>query len=248
MKKIQLKIPGLTNYLIDNKGNVYNSLTNRGNPIKTTSAMRKVKSFPNKNTSYHQVVLQNKENGVKPTALYIHRLVAEHFIPNPDNLPEVNHKNLNKQDNRVDNLEWVTRKQNMKHSMENGAPRKNKNPKMEKIYSDKKLLKEGIQHFRLHRNFNQIAKMWDCSALTARKIMRKENEPIVSNIRVGIEVYEDIKKEILSLPNPRKFPRGYTDELIFKMFDKWGIVFNYFTLRRLKVKILKEQGLFGASS
>ena len=45
----------------------------------------------------------------------IHRLVAKAFIPNPDNLPEINHKDENKENNCVDNLEWCTRKYNMNY-------------------------------------------------------------------------------------------------------------------------------------
>lgn len=74
-----------------------------------------------------QICVKGKRRG-----LSLHRLVAEHFIPNPDNKPEVNHKDFNKENNHVNNLEWVTAQENTNHKKlvgkcRGGAPKGNKN-------------------------------------------------------------------------------------------------------------------------
>jgi hypothetical protein len=51
---------------------------------------------------------------------YLHRYLAEKYIPNPDNKPCVNHINGNKSDNRIENLEWATYLENNKHAKSNG--------------------------------------------------------------------------------------------------------------------------------
>ena len=71
-----------------------------------------LKTFKN-NRGYTTVWLYN--NGNKKYCL-LHRIVAESWIKNPQNKPEVNHINGNKDDNRVINLEWVTKSENEKHS------------------------------------------------------------------------------------------------------------------------------------
>lgn len=66
-------------------------------------------------TGYFRVNLVGTGRGdIKPKV--IHRLVAKAFIPNPLNLPEVNHIDGNKLNNNVDNLEWVSREENIQHA------------------------------------------------------------------------------------------------------------------------------------
>lgn len=69
---------------------------------------------------YHSVCLYH--NGIRNT-YKVHRLVAEYFIENPDNKPEVNHIDGNKSNNAIWNLEWATRTENMQHAVRTGLHR-----------------------------------------------------------------------------------------------------------------------------
>lgn len=70
------------------------------------------------NAGYVRARLYYKDGSSKFQS--VHRLVAEAFIPNPDNKPQVNHIDGNKQNNSVQNLEWSTVKENAQHASDNG--------------------------------------------------------------------------------------------------------------------------------
>ena len=72
---------------------------------------------PGKNKKGYLLV--NLYKNRKRKSYKIHQLVAEHFIPNPDNLPEINHIDEDKTNNRVDNLEWKSHKDNCNHGTRN---------------------------------------------------------------------------------------------------------------------------------
>lgn len=113
-------IKGYPGYQISNLGRIW-SYKQRG---------RYMIPSPN-NRGYMQINLV-AANGKRKKEL-VHRLVALHFIDNPDNKPEVNHINHIRYDNRVENLEWVShsenntlgRKRSYKHSQEWFEKRKN---------------------------------------------------------------------------------------------------------------------------
>lgn len=99
-------------YVISPQGHIYRVKDKNGKPCKT----RLVKPRRDRD-GYLKINLSEK--GVSTTCK-VHRLVAETFIPNPKRRSTVNHKDGNKTNNRVDNLEWLTRRQNLKARVGSG--------------------------------------------------------------------------------------------------------------------------------
>lgn len=87
--------------------------------LRNVKSKKVIKGYRESN-GYTRVKLESKSlGGIVRTS--IHQLVAEAFVPNPMGLPEVNHKNSDRSDNRAENLEWVSHSQNMKHAYHDGA-------------------------------------------------------------------------------------------------------------------------------
>lgn len=81
--------------------------------------VRKERILSCKRIGNNYITVDLSKNG-NFVAKALHRLVAETFIPNPDNKKQVNHIDGNKQNNRVDNLEWTTASENNKHAWNTG--------------------------------------------------------------------------------------------------------------------------------
>lgn len=112
MKEIWKKIKDNPNYEISNLGrlrSVYKYNVGTKEYILRDKPLIMSKTIDN---GYEKIKLSCKG---KKTIKYIHRLVAEAFIPNPNNYKEVNHIDSNTRNNKIDNLEWCNRQQNINH-------------------------------------------------------------------------------------------------------------------------------------
>lgn len=150
-------------YLVSDKGNILSI------PRRSAKGRFLVPSRSNK--GYMRTCLS--KNGTSKT-IFIHRLVAEAFISNPDNKPEVNHIDGNKANNRVENLEWATRSENELHSFRFLGKRPYSHWKDKPRYFARKFNSDQIRAIRNDkRSRPAIAKDYGVSKQTIEHIQKR---------------------------------------------------------------------------
>jgi hypothetical protein len=158
-------VKGCDGYVVSNKGRI-------------KSTYRKV----NSRFGLHRTV---KERVLKPAltsngylqvwigkSTSIHRMVAEAFVDNPLQLPYVNHKDGNKQNNEASNLEWCTPKENIHHAIKHGIFTKIKG---EQVGASKLKEQDVLDIFFDHRSHTMIAKDYSVSRSAVILIKQKKN-------------------------------------------------------------------------
>ena len=116
MKEIFKDIPGFEGYYqVSNLGRV--KTLGNGNSTNPFSSIEKVMKTKLNKSGYIHIKLRKDNKNIYTS---VHRLVAMTFLENKENKSQVNHKDGNKTNNIVDNLEWVTSQENIIHSVKNG--------------------------------------------------------------------------------------------------------------------------------
>lgn len=154
---------------VSNEGNIRNKLT---------GTVYKLQFIGN---GYLGIVVSLGQKG-KIKLIRAHKAVAETFIPNPNNLPQVNHKDGDKQNNKVENLEWVTNRENYDHAIKNNLItqqfKKGYTPKNKKLSDENRLyIKE--HYIKGDKQYGQKA--------LAKKF--NVHRSIISNVITGYKTY-----------------------------------------------------------
>lgn len=142
-------------YMVSDTGSVFSQKTNRMLKSRLTTH------------GYLQVALNT---GHDSSFKHVHRLVAEAFIPNPDGLPQVNHRDGNKLNNKVENLEWCDNSQNQKHAYDIGLKSRKLTPDDVKYICDHYIPK--------HKEFGTrgLGRKFNVSQTAIRLVLRKGGE------------------------------------------------------------------------
>ena len=148
-KEIWKDVPFDSNYKVSNYGRIFSKRTNKILKGELTEK------------GYIRVALTEHKRYL------VHCIVARTFIPNPENKPQVNHIDGNKQNNYVDNLEWCTQSENMRHALKTGLKIM---PKGKDVYNARVV-------YQYDKN-NNLIKRWECMS-TASQTLKISQRDIV---------------------------------------------------------------------
>lgn len=153
-------------YTCDEYGNVFSCATN------TNSNKHKKLMKQNIRNGYYYITLTDIDG--KRSKKYVHRIIAQAFIDNPNDKKEVNHIDCNKLNNNIMNLEWSTRKENLQHSYDNGLKREHEKHGMAKLTKN-----EVLQIRKLYKSkeysYSQLSKMYNVSMSCISMIVTNRN-------------------------------------------------------------------------
>ncbi len=186
MKEVWKSIEGYEGmYEISNLGRIKSFKADKQNG--------KILKLKNSTSGYSKCALF-KDN--HPTTFTIHKLVAQAFIPNTDNKSQINHIDGNKENNRVDNLEWCTPKENMKHASKTG------------------LIKRGRRNKRVKKNSKTkekyIAPKGEYSK-NAKKVLCVTTGEVFNCIKYASEKYGIDNSDISKCCRGKIYHAGYID-------------------------------------
>lgn len=148
-EEIWKDVPFDSNYKVSNYGRIFSKRTNKILKGELTEK------------GYIRVALTEHKRYL------VHCIVARTFIPNPENKPQVNHIDGNKQNNYVDNLEWCTQSENMCHALKTGLKIM---PKGKDVYNARVI-------YQYDKN-NNLIKRWECMS-TASQTLKISQRDIV---------------------------------------------------------------------
>lgn len=147
-------------YDINKKGEIFNK--KRGNKLKPGTY--------NNGYKYISVYIPELKKSKK---VKVHRLVAIKYLSNPENKPFINHKNCNPSDNRVENLEWCTQKENVIHGFRNGRNQWNKGHlSKSQIYRSCKKYPRKFFWMLTTNNFQVAKAFWGCEENCSGELCR----------------------------------------------------------------------------
>lgn len=124
------------------------------------------------------------------TMQYAHRLVAQHFIPNPENKAYVNHIDHDRSNNCVENLEWVTAKENTAHGIKAGRINNKLRGKTNQLTEEQRV--EAVLLRRIGCGITEIANMFNMSRTTLSSVFNGRSNPdLVELVESEIEGLSD---------------------------------------------------------